>query len=154
MVRKMLIGAGAIVLALAATAGILFFVNSTPEVPPLSQAEAAQPTKPYVIKLHAQWCSVCLATKDEWEQIQQGYADRVNLVVFDSTDEASTAGSRVEAKRLGLEALIDEYQGATGMVLVVDPATRKVLSEIAGIQPIGNYRDAIDASLSTRAPAG
>lgn len=158
IVRKVLIGIGLVLLALVATAGVFYFLNAAPASTtapaPAAATEAAQPTKPFVVKLHAEWCSVCLATKDEWERVETDYAERANLVVFDATDEASTARSRDEFRRLGLEAVVEQYDGATGMVLVVDQATRKVLAEVAGIQPYDNYRAPIEAALAAAPAAG
>lgn len=151
--HKVLIGAGAVLLALGATAAILHYSSHSPEVQPVTASEAARPTKPFVVKLHAQWCSVCQATKDEWEHIRQEYEGRVNLVVFDATDEASTASSVAEAQRLGLHSVLESYQGATGMVLVVDPASRTVLAALGGILSTDSYRAAIDAALAVPSPA-
>src|SRR5688572_29321499 len=81
----------------------LYLGNRAPTVGPIPAAEIATPGRPYVVKLHAQWCPVCMVTKDMWAQIEQTYAGRVNLVVLDFTNQANTDASRSEAKRLGLE---------------------------------------------------
>jgi thiol-disulfide isomerase/thioredoxin len=91
------------VLALGGLAACLYFWNATPAVPSVPAAEAVNPTRPYVVKLHAQWCPVCLTTTSIWSQIEAAYGNRVNLVVFDFTNEATTVASEAEARRLGLE---------------------------------------------------
>jgi len=134
--------------ALAALGAGLFVWNATPTAAPVPAAEVANPSKPFVIKLHAQWCPICMLTKDEWAGIEQTYAGRVNLVVFDSTTESDRERSREEAARLGLSDALEGFYGATGVVLVVDPRTREIVAEIAGVHSIEDYRRAIDSSLA------
>jgi thiol-disulfide isomerase/thioredoxin len=133
-------------LALAATGYVLYLGNATPVVPPIAAADLANPARPYVIKLHAQWCPVCMVTKGVWGEIEKTYTGRVNLVVFDMTTEADTATSRAEAKRLGLTSFFEEYEGSTGLVVVLS-ARREVLASIKGSRDFSHYRAAIDASL-------
>jgi thiol-disulfide isomerase/thioredoxin len=148
MLGKTLRVASIALLALAAVVAVLYVTNAPPATPPISLAEAANPTKPYVIKLHAQWCPVCMLTKDEWAEIEEAYAGRVNLVVFDSTNDAAVERSKAEAERLGLGEFLRGYSGATGMVVVLDGRTKNVTAELAGIHPFDGYRAAIDAVLN------
>ena len=92
-----------------------------------------------------------MMTKGVWSEIAASYSGRVNLVVFDFTDRATTEASRAEARRLGLEAFFDENVGWTGTIAVVDGGTRNTLALIHGSRDVAEYRAAIDASL--RAPA-
>ena len=138
-------------ISIVAFASVLYVWNATPRPPSIASTEAAQPTKPFVIKLHARWCPVCMMTKGVWSEIAASYSGRVNLVVFDFTDRATTEASRAEARRLGLEAFFDENVGWTGTIAVVDGGTRNTLALIHGSRDVAEYRAAIDASL--RAPA-
>ncbi len=149
MIRKLLLAFATITIALAGTVAILYATNTAPAVPTASGA--ADPAKPYVVKLHAQWCPYCLVTKDEWTQIQQTYAGRVNLVVLDFTNDAAWERSRAEAERLNLGAFFDDYAGATGMVVVLDGETKRVSAELDGNRPFDDYRAAIDAALASDA---
>jgi hypothetical protein len=148
LLRKVFIGIGGVLLAVVALAGTLYAINSPPGVPAVSVAEAAAPTRPYVVKLHAHWCTVCLQTRDEWAQISKTYAGRVNLFVFDSTSESTIARSRNAAARLRLDQILASYAGASGMVLVINPRTLQVEAEVAGIQPFESYRAVIDSALA------
>jgi hypothetical protein len=134
-------------LALAAIGSVLYLGNSAPVAPTVAAADLANPARPYVVKLHAQWCPVCLVTKGVWGEIEKTYTGRVNLVVFDFTTEADTATSRAEAKRLGLESFFEEYEGSTGLVVVLSPR-KEVLADIKGSRDFSHYRAAIDASLA------
>jgi thiol-disulfide isomerase/thioredoxin len=142
-----------IALALGASvAGVsLYLSNGAPTVPPVPVPEIANPSRPYVVKLHAQWCPLCMVTKGVWGQIEETYGGRVNLVVLDFTNDATSNASRTEAKRLGLEPFFAEYEGATGIVVVLS-ATKQVTAEIKGSRDFSAYRTAIDGALAGRVP--
>ena len=148
MIKKILLAiavlGGAV---LPATGFVLYARNSAPMVPPLSAADVAQTGKPYVVKLHAKWCPVCMMTTGVWSEIEKAYSGRVNLVVLDFTNDATTGKSRAEAGRLGLTKMFDEYGGATGTIVVVDGRARDVRSAIKGSRDFAAYRAAIDAAL-------
>ena len=141
-----------IVLAVAATligAGALLYArNATPVVPTISTTDAAAPGAPWVVKLHAQWCPVCMMTKGMWSEIERTYTGRVRLAVFDFTDEETTAASRAEAERLGLGAVFDEAGFATGPVLVLDGRTKAIAAWVDGSRDFADYRAAIDSALA------
>jgi thiol-disulfide isomerase/thioredoxin len=149
MIRKFLVTTGFIALALVGRVAILYAANGAPAVPALSAADAAS-AKPYVIKMHARWCHFCLLQKDEWSRIEQTYAGRVNFVVLDATNEAATERSRIEAERLNLREFFEEYNGATGLVVVLDGRTREVLAEVGGNAPFEEFQSAIDGALARR----
>lgn len=144
--KKVLRAVGVFVVMLIATASAMYLTNAAPAVPPVVAADT-DTGKPFVIKLHAQWCVFCMMTKDEWSRIEETYKGRVNLVVFDfTTDEKSTA-SRAEAKRLGLETFFEEFEGVTGTIVVLDGRTKQVAAEINGNRDFAEYGGAIDAAL-------
>src|SRR5688572_18456846 len=87
---------GGAVLVLAATVGVLYATNTTAPLAPISLAEAETSAKPYVIRMHAQWCYYCRGTKGAWEEIVEAYSDRVNLVALDFTDEETWLASEAE----------------------------------------------------------
>lgn len=147
MIKKSLLVATSLVVMLVVVGVVLYVRNATPIVPAISAAEAGNPNKPYVVKIHAQWCPVCMMTKPVWSQIAAAYSGRVNLVVFDFTNGATTARSRAEATRLGLEKFFDENAGWTGTIAVIDGRTKEVAALIHGGRDFGEYREAIDASL-------
>ncbi len=145
--RRWMLG---VVAAMATVAGLvawLVAMNPAPRVPPDPSGVAAV-SAPYVVKLHARWCPVCMTTKDQWAEVQQSYAGRVRFAVFDFTTDATTANSRVEAVRLGLGAVFDDYVGETGTVLVLDGVTKDVREAIHGTRAAADYRAAIDAALA------
>jgi thiol-disulfide isomerase/thioredoxin len=147
--RKALWVALAMMVALVAAAGFLYSRNTTPVVPGLATSEAVAAGSPWVVKLHAQWCPVCMLTKGMWSEIERSYAGRVRLAVFDFTDEATTAASRAEAERLGLAPVFDEAAFATGSILVLDGRDKRIVAWITGSRDFAEYRAAIDSALAT-----
>jgi hypothetical protein len=87
-----------------------------------------------------------MMTKGVWSQIEAAYSDRVNLLVLDFTNQSTTAASRAEARRLGLEKVFDEYFGGTGTIVVLN-GRREVSASINGSRDFAEYRAAIDANL-------
>lgn len=138
----------ALVVALGIIALGLYLTNATPTVATISAADAAATDRPWVVKLHAQWCPVCMSTKRVWSEIEATYAGRVRLVVFDFTSEATTAASRAEAQRLGLTEFFDESGFVTGPIVVLDSSTREIRAWINGSRDFDEYRAAIDAALA------
>jgi thiol-disulfide isomerase/thioredoxin len=147
MIKKVVLGliSGAVVLAAAGY--VMYATNTAPAVPAISPVEAANSGKPYVVKLHAQWCPKCMITKDVWSQIEANYATRVHLVVLDFTNEANSDASRAEAQRLGLDRFFEEYGGVTGTIVVLEGRTKDVTASINGSRDFADYRAAIDAIL-------
>ena len=148
MLKKVLLVAVALCAGLVAFGYAMYLGNAAPTVPAISAVDAAQAGKPYVVKLHAQWCPVCMVTKGMWTQIEDAYAGRVKLVVLDFTNEANTEASRIEAARLGLDEFFKEYGGATGTIVVLDGRTKQVTASINGSRDVAEYRAAIDAALA------
>ncbi len=150
MLKKTLLVLAALALGLAVVVLSLYVTNRAPTVPAVLAQEIANPSRPYVVKLHAQWCPLCMVTKGVWGQIEDTYGGRVNLVVLDFTNDATSTASRTEAKRLGLEPFFAEYEGATGIVVVLS-APKQVPAEIKGSRDFAAYRTAIDAALAAAA---
>lgn len=147
MLKKAVLVLLVLAAVLVGSAALLYSRNAAPAVPAVTAADAANPAKPYVVKLHAQWCAVCMITKDVWSEIERTYTGRVNLVVLDFTNQQNTDASRAEAARLGLQKFYEEYSGATGSVVVIDGRTKEVTASIGGSRDFSEYRRAIDAAL-------
>ena len=132
-----------------APAYVVYLANAAPVAPAISAAEASNPGKPFVVKLHSQWCHLCLITTSAWSQIEQEYAGRVNFLVLDFTDDQTTDASKAAAERVGLGRVFEE-SGSTGVVLVVDGRTKDVTASIAGSRNVAEYRAAIDNALKAQ----
>jgi hypothetical protein len=88
-----------------------------------------------------------MVTKDVWSQVEATYATRVNLLVLDFTNQATTDASRLEASRLGLEQFFADNAGGAGTIVVLDGRTKEVTASIRGSRDFADYRAAIDATL-------
>ncbi len=150
MIRKTLMYFAGVALLLAGVVGILYVTNPAPRAPRVELASLQDSPRPYVVKVHAQWCPVCMMTKDMWDQVQQAYAGKVNLVVFDVTGTTTEQASRAEAQRLGLGDFFDENSGSTGTVYVLNGRTKAVVTSIHGSRNFGDYSSAIDGALLTK----
>lgn len=148
MLRKALFVFAAIATIAVAIPAYLYLTNRTPVVAAIADVQAAA-GRPYIIKLHAQWCPVCMVTKGAWSGIEEAYADRTNLMVWDFTDEATTARSYEDAKRLGLTGAFDEYRGVTGLIIVVD-GSGKVTGDVGGVESFATYSAVLDQILAGR----
>src|SRR5688572_31944908 len=82
MLKKIAIVLFAAFLILVGTGVLMYFVNAAPVAPAISAAEASDPGRPFVVKLHSQWCHLCLITTQAWSQIEKEYAGRVNFLVL------------------------------------------------------------------------
>jgi hypothetical protein len=137
----------AVVALLLGAGAILYARNDAPVVPAIASGDAAMPGAPWVIKLHAQWCPVCMLTKGMWSEVERQYAGRVRLAVFDFTDEATTAATRMEAERLGLAGVLEEVGFATGPVVVLDGRTKDIVAWLDS-RDFPEYRAAIDSAIA------
>lgn len=62
-------------LLLAGAGFALYYANREPVASAISTEEASNPNKPFVVKLHAQWCALCMFTKSAWSQIEKAAID-------------------------------------------------------------------------------
>ena len=147
VIRKALLGVSGLIALLAIGVGAAYYLNAAPVVPAIPTDVAANTNKPFVVKLHARYCHICMATMGMWSQVEETYGDRVNLVVFDFTNEANWEASRAEAVRLGMQSFFSEYAGISGVVAVVDPKTKEVTGWIDGSRNFADYRTAIDDAI-------
>jgi hypothetical protein len=88
-----------------------------------------------------------MTTKDVWSKIDVRYSGKVNLVVFDFTDEAAVAASEAEATRLGLGGFFADYGGWTGTIVIVG-VNKDVRAELHGTRDFDEYATAIDAAIA------
>jgi len=144
--KRILLLTAALAIVLSTAGAGLYVWNRAPVVPAISAADAAGDRRPYVIKLHAQWCPKCLMTKGAWSDLQERYAGRVNFLVFDFTSQRTTDASGIDARRVGLGEFF-ENAGGTGSVVVLDGRTLEVVSWISGVHDVDDYAAAVDAAL-------
>lgn len=129
----------------------MYAFNGAPKSPTTTTGAPLDPSKPTIVKVHAQWCPVCMLGKSAWKQLERDYATRANLVVFDATNQKTIETSRAEAQRLGLAELFDAHSSEVGAVLLLRPGSKEASDTVPGLSKLSAYKVAIDAVLE-RAP--
>lgn len=99
--------------------------------------------KPYVVKIHADWCGRCRATQQTWAKIVTDLADEATVVKLDVSDRVAYEESVAEADRLGISKFFQDYRRRTGVIAILDCNTREPLVVFGGERDFDKYRDAV-----------
>lgn len=141
-IRRRVLRRPALLLSLVALVGAVWVSGAV--------AGEAAARKPFVVKIHADWCGTCTRLVPTFEALEQKYGERANLVVLDVTDKQTLAEATVRAKELGISEFFDRYKGRTGTIgiLLADGETVRVL---AGETDLGRYDDVIELAIERSA---
>jgi len=99
--------------------------------------------KPYVVKIHADWCGACKALEPVWAQIETELSDQATVVSLDVTDRVGYSKSVATAERLGISEFFREYRRRTGTIAVLDCKTRKTVAIMNAEHDLEKYRQAV-----------
>lgn len=111
------------------------------------QAAAAESPKIIALQFYADWCPGCKALKPKLEEAMKDAAGQPCLTVkLDQTDKDSKQAEFMLAA-LGLGDLWKEHAGKTGYVLLVDTATKKVVSTITYQQDVKEIKATLMSAL-------
>ncbi len=109
----------------------------------------AKPRSPQVIAavFHADWCGKCKQMGPNAKKTMASYArdKNVKFVKFDLTNDSTKAQSAKLAARNGITPVWNSYQ-KTGMVLLVDAKTRKVVGTIVATDSQKDMKRKIEAA--------
>lgn len=105
-------------LQMATTAALALFVAVGASA---DHHEASEVPKPFLVKVHADWCSSCKMLGPTWKKLEERHADDTNIVILDVTDKEAAAQSAQRAKELGIEEFYEANVARTGTVGILMP---------------------------------
>ena len=82
------------------------------------RAAVAAKTKPRVVIIRADWCSACQKLEPTMMGLMQEYGDKIEFVMLDVTNEATTAQAAAKAKSLGLSSFFEANKKSTSTVAI------------------------------------
>ena len=104
--------------------------------------------KPVVVDVYASWCSKCQNIAPTVSELKKEYEGKVEFVVLDVSDKATTAAAEATAQELGLSKFLAENKTQTGSITIVDPATGKILAQHRNNADKMTYTKVLDAALT------
>jgi thiol-disulfide isomerase/thioredoxin len=104
--------------------------------------------KPVVVDVYASWCSKCQNIAPTVSELKKEYDGKVEFVVLDVSDKATTAAAEATAQELGLSKFLAENKTQTGSITIVDPATGKILAQHRNNADKMTYTKVLDAALT------
>ena len=106
--------------------------------------------KPVVVDIYASWCPACKNIAPTVSQLKQQYAGKVNFVVLDVSDRASTAKSEAIARELGLSDFFAANKTQTGSLTIIDPSTGKILAQHRNNANKAAYTKVLDIAIAKK----
>jgi thiol-disulfide isomerase/thioredoxin len=106
--------------------------------------------KPVLVDVYASWCGGCQAIKPTLSSLKKQYSGKVNFVVFDVSNKATTKAAEMKAQRLGLASFLADNKSKTATVAIIDPATGKILKLYQGNPEIKDYSAVLDPAIAAR----
>ncbi|NJO28057.1 MAG: thioredoxin family protein [Richelia sp. SL_2_1] len=104
--------------------------------------------KPVLVDVFATWCAGCKNIAPTLSELKQDYADKVNFVVLDVTDQAKVKETQAQAEKLGLSKFLEANKSKTSTVAIVDPATGNILTMFKNNPNKADYTKVLDTALA------
>ena len=99
--------------------------------------------KPYVVKIHADWCRSCRALEALWARIESDLREQATPVTLDVSDRVAYSESQAAADSLGIGEFFQEYRSRTGTIAVLDCQSRQPVAILSAELDLEKYREAI-----------
>ncbi|MEM7755511.1 MAG: thioredoxin domain-containing protein [Planctomycetota bacterium] len=114
--------------------------------PSASEAGARAPEL-VLVKFHADWCPRCRALDPVFDQVEVDQAtSKVLFVRLDKTNKATALQAEYLSTELGLGQHWPEYGRKTGLMVLFDAKTGKVVREFSAGANSGEVNEAIAAA--------
>lgn len=108
------------ILTMALSVALLLTVSSISSFAAASAksegSAAAAKTKPTVVIIRADWCSVCQKLEPTMMGLMKEYGGKINFVILDVTNDDTTAAAAAKAKSLGLGSYFEANKKTTSTV--------------------------------------
>ena len=75
--------------------------------------------RPIVAIIAADWCPYCKRIDPVVKDVMSSYMEKLHFVVFDVTNETTSAAAKETAEKLGMSDFFKEYKGKTSTVAVL-----------------------------------
>lgn len=112
-------------------------------VPALAKTKA----KPTAVLIRAEWCSACQKLEPTMKELMGQYSDRLNFVVLDVSNDATTRAAAAKARNLGIGRFFQENQQNTSTVAVFGKGNRLLFQTTANFDR-DDYVKAFDDAIA------
>ena len=99
--------------------------------------------KPYVVKIHADWCGSCKALESVWQRIETDLRDQATIVTLDVSDRVAYMESQATAERLDISEFFQEYRSRTGTIAVLNCKSHEPVVIMSAERDFEKYREAV-----------
>ncbi len=120
--------------------------------PPQGKSVSKNLNQPLVVLLKSDTCAVCKKIAPLLSQLNKTYQHRSQWVTLDLSNRKTLAQAEKQVKALGIEAFFEKYGNHTGIVAVMDPQSKKVLSLLIAEEKPEKYQMALDQALKILNP--
>lgn len=110
-----------------------------------SAVAASAQNKPTVAIIRADWCTACQKLEPTMMELMKQYGSKMNFVMFDVTNDESTAMAAAKAKSLGLSRFFNANKKMTSTVAVFNG--KKQLFKTAKNYDKAEYMMAFDKAI-------
>jgi hypothetical protein len=119
---------------------------------PPAQSVSKGLNQPLVVLLKSDTCAVCKQIAPLLSRLNKTYQHRSQWVTLDVSNRKTLAQAEKQVKALGIEAFFEKYGNHTGIVAVIDPKSKQILTLLVAEEKPEKYQMALDQALKILNP--